>query len=536
MEIVMIHGYFLKGTGSNLFVKNACRELCRLGHHVMLFCQEHDVSGIDFIESLYEYDREEGRYTIRETRETPYPGKCELFRPDLQGFLPVYVYDQYSGYTVKAYTECTREEIENYLACNQEAINEAMKDRRADLVWSNHSIMQPVYALRSDLSRQGCPHVMTVHGSCLNFSVRHSPMLKEYAQEAIRKTDWITFVSGFSSREFRDFFADEPMVMEKSKVIPAGVDLENFRPLSGSSEKKARILSLITELEKSRQAAAGKKCRSSQGESSWQTEEDAAASLGRIDFESERLILYYGKYLWTKGIHLLIAALPLVLQRYPEARLVLVGYGSSRPYFEAIIAALEEGARERLIELLRDPHTFDAQMDPAGGRYFGSLIRALARPEFAEDYFRAACRIGSRIVFTGFLGHDHLKDLIPCADITAAPSIFPEAFGLVAVESLASGVFPLLTNNSGFAEVAAQYADDFEAVFHEAGLRPLDLDEDLVLTLAHDVTAMLDFFEGMDETGRETIRRKARGISEDHYSWISMVKQYLELAAAGPQI
>lgn len=536
MEIVMIHGYFLKGTGSNLFVKNACRELCRLGHHVVLFCQEHDVSGIDFIETLYEYDRDKGHYTVCETRETPYPGKCELFRPDLQGFLPVYVYDQYSGYTVKAYTECTREEIENYLNRNQEAINCAMKDRRPDLVWSNHSIMQPVYALRSDLSRQPCPHVMTVHGSCLNFSVRHSQMLKDYALEAIRKTDWITFVSGFSCREFRDFFADEPRVREKSKVIPAGVDLENFRPLGSSSEKKERILRLITELEKNRQAASGEKSASGEGESSWQTEEDAAASLGQIDFERERLILYYGKYLWTKGIHLLIAALPLVLQRYPEARLVLVGYGSARPYFEAIISAMECEDREGLIGLLRDPHAFDAQMDPAGGRYFGSLIRHLAGPEFAEAYFRSARRIGSRILFTGFLGHDHLKDLIPCADITAAPSIFPEAFGLVAVESLASGVFPLLTNNSGFAEVAAQYADDFQAVFHGAGLKPLDLDEDLTLNLAHNMKAMLDFFEGMDEAGRETIRRKARRISEDHYSWISMVKQYLELAAAGPQI
>lgn len=528
MQIVMIHGYFLKGTGSNLFVKNACRELCRMGHHVLLFCQENDTRDIDFIEACFEYDRKSSRYSLKEHKETPYPGKCTVYRPDLQGFLPVYVYDQYSGYRVKEYTDCTREEIENYLECNCEAINDAIKDQPVDLVWSNHSIMQPVYGARSDLSKRSCPHVMTVHGSCLNFSVRKSPMLKEYALEAIRRTDEIVFVSRYSSDEFFDFFERAPWIQVKSRVIPAGVDLDKFQPLAHSVEKNERIQSLMKDLETMRQTAAE---NPKEEESSWQTDEDVVEKLHWLDFEKDKIILYYGKYLWTKGIHLLIAAFPLVLQKYPQARLVFVGYGSSRTYFEALIAALELEEREQFIELLEQPQAFDAQMDPSGARHFESLIRQLGQRDFAEAYFKAAAhRIRSRILFTGFLGHDHLKYIIPCADIIAAPSIFPEAFGLVAVEALASGVFPLLTNNSGFAEVTAQYADEFAEIFKASKLKPLDLDEALSLNLADDLNAMLDFYQGMGEAERNRIRQSARKISEDHYSWISMVNSYLEMA------
>ncbi len=531
MQIVMIHGYFLKGTGSNLFVKNACRELCRMGHQVLLFCQENDTRDIDFIETCFEYDRQSSRYSVKDHKGTPYPGKCSLYRPDLQGFLPVYVYDQYAGYRVKAYTDCTREEIENYLECNREAINCAIKDQPVDLVWSNHSIMQPVYGARSELSKRSCPHVMTVHGSCLNFSVRKSPLLKAYALEAISRTDQIAFVSQFSCDEFFDFFERSPGIQAKSRVIPAGVDLDKFQPLAHSGEKIGRIQSLMKDLEKMHQAADENPPRPKEEESSWQTDQDVLEKLRSLDFENDKIILYYGKYLWTKGIHLLIAAFPLVLQKYPQARLVFVGYGSSRPYFEALSEALELEERDRFIELLENPQAFDAQMDRSGARHFKSLIRMLGQREYADAYFRtAARRIRSRILFTGFLGHDHLKDIIPCADIAAAPSIFPEAFGLVAVESLASGVFPLLTNNSGFAEVTAQYADEFAEIFEACKLKPLDLDEALSLNLAYDLIAMLDFYQGMGEADRNRIRQSARKISEDHYSWISMVNSYLEMA------
>ncbi|WP_286947949.1 hypothetical protein [Acetobacterium sp. UBA5834] len=180
MQIVMVHGYFLKGTGSNLFVENSCRELCKMGHQVNLFCQENDPDQFDFIERAFDFNDQNSESWVVYQNETPYPGKCHLYRPNLNGFLPVYVYDEYQGYQVKTFTNCSKTEIETYLENNHQAIDTALSNSQTDMVWTNHTNMQPVYVARSHLGQ--CQHVMTVHGSCLNFSVRNSRLLQDYAR------------------------------------------------------------------------------------------------------------------------------------------------------------------------------------------------------------------------------------------------------------------------------------------------------------------------------------------------------------------
>ena len=44
--------------------------------------------------------------------------------------------------------------------------------------------------------------------------------------------------------------------------------------------------------------------------------------------------------------------------------------------------------------------------------------------------------------------------LLPLADACVVPSIFPEAFGMVAAEAAAAGCPPLVARHSGLAEVA----------------------------------------------------------------------------------
>ena len=56
------------------------------------------------------------------------------------------------------------------------------------------------------------------------------------------------------------------------------------------------------------------------------------------------------------------------------------------------------------------------------------------------------------VLFTGPIYHGDLPKLLPAADAAAVPSIFPEAFGLVAAEFAASGVVPFVADHSGLTE------------------------------------------------------------------------------------
>src|SRR5207244_13505255 len=95
----------------------------------------------------------------------------------------------------------------------------------------------------------------------------------------------------------------------------------------------------------------------------------------------------FGKLLYNKGVHVLHEALLEV-----DARAVIVGFG-----------------------------------------------------DYREELERSA---PPRTLFTGPLEHRHLVHLLPLADVTVVPSIFPEAFGMVAAEAAAAGSPPPVARHS----------------------------------------------------------------------------------------
>ena len=122
------------------------------------------------------------------------------------------------------------------------------------------------------------------------------------------------------------------------------------------------------------------------------------------------LVVYFGKLIEEKGVQVLLEAM-----RGIDARLVVVGFGPYR-----------------------------------------STLESLAP---------------SRTLFTGPLEHRHLRHLLPLADVTVVPSIFPEAFGMVAAEAAAAGSPPLVARHSGLAEVAAGLEEEYPERFrHLASL------------------------------------------------------------------
>ena len=69
----------------------------------------------------------------------------------------------------------------------------------------------------------------------------------------------------------------------------------------------------------------------------------------------DRLVVFVGKLIASKGVELLLAAWPLVLAREPRARLLVVGFGAFRAGLEGLARDLERGDLEAA-RALRSEH------------------------------------------------------------------------------------------------------------------------------------------------------------------------------------
>jgi glycosyltransferase involved in cell wall biosynthesis len=125
-----------------------------------------------------------------------------------------------------------------------------------------------------------------------------------------------------------------------------------------------------------------------------------------------------------------------------------------------------------------------------------------------------------RTLFTGPLEHRHLVHLLPLADATVVPSIFPEAFGMVAAEAAAAGSAPLVARHSGLAEIAegleAEYPPEYGQLTSFATGDVGDLMRKLRELLQ------------VSPQERARIARAARTAVERRWSWAGVAKRLLQ--------
>jgi glycosyltransferase involved in cell wall biosynthesis len=119
-------------------------------------------------------------------------------------------------------------------------------------------------------------------------------------------------------------------------------------------------------------------------------------------------------------------------------------------------------------------------------------------------------------------------------DVMAAPSVFPESFGMVAIEALASGVYPVLTHQSAFQEIGERVSAGLAS--YDLGIEPVRLDECAVDAIAANVNRYLDLKHSLIEEGKfAELRGNLRRIVEEHFSWQAVARKYLRLyETAGP--
>ena len=189
-----------------------------------------------------------------------------------------------------------------------------------------------------------------------------------------------------------------------------------------------------------------------------------ARRFARFFAEDAPTVVYFGKLIENKGVQVLFEAL-----RGLDVRAVIVGFGDYREQLEALA--------------------------PVG------------------------------TLFTGALEHRHLVHLLPLADAAVVPSIFPEAFGMVAAEAASAGVPPLVADHSGLAEVAAGIAAEYPSRYaHLAAFPTGDAD-----VLRARLCELLD----LSQDERRELGLAARRAVERNWSWTRVAERLLEPLGPG---
>jgi glycosyltransferase involved in cell wall biosynthesis len=410
MRILLWHGYLLAGTGSNICTQALAREWGRAGHDVLVFSQEPHPERFDL-------------------------GGAEAVRPDLPSrLLPVFVLDRYEGLEPRLLQDLTRAERERYVAANVAAVKERLP---ADLVFANHVLLgAPVGAAT------GAPFAVKAHGSELEYSMRGNAELEAWGRETLARARAV-FVG---SAHIRTVLEDVVGHVDRVHEVPPGVDVDEFRP----QPRPDALRDLLDE---------ARRDPPNPGNVNERLPDEGNAELLADFFDrDEPTVVYFGKLLHNKGVHLLLDAL-----RRLDARALIVGFGDYREQLEA------------------------------------------AAPP--------------RAAFTGPLEHRHLVHLLPLADVCVVPSIFPEAFGMVAAEAAASGCPPLVARHSGLAEVAAGLEREYAPEHRElASFATGDVD---------DLARKLDAILSLPPVEREALGVAARRAAEGLWSWATVAERLL---------
>jgi glycosyltransferase involved in cell wall biosynthesis len=193
-------------------------------------------------------------------------------------------------------------------------------------------------------------------------------------------------------------------------------------------------------------------------------DEGNAERLERFLAGDSPTVVYFGKLIENKGVQLLLEAL-----REVDARAVIVGFGDYR-------AELERRAE------------------------------------------------GLPVLFTGPLEHRHLVHLLAFADVAVVPSIFPEAFGMVAAEAAAAGCPPVVANHSGLAEIAQGLDEDYPPALRELASFPKGD--------AGQLAQRLNEILSLPEEDRAALRDAARRAAVERWSWTRVARRILTAATS----
>jgi glycosyltransferase involved in cell wall biosynthesis len=146
--------------------------------------------------------------------------------------------------------------------------------------------------------------------------------------------------------------------------------------------------------------------------------DDLSRFRGKFALPEEKIILFVGRLVHEKGVHVLVNAVPKVSEKV-NAKFIIVGNGYMKEQLSNIVKNMG----------------------------------------FAH-----------KVMFTGFVDDETLKKLQKCADVSVVPSLF-EPFGIVALEAMAAKSPVVVSDTGGLSEIVEHdvtgvkvYADNPESL------------------------------------------------------------------------
>jgi glycosyltransferase involved in cell wall biosynthesis len=127
---------------------------------------------------------------------------------------------------------------------------------------------------------------------------------------------------------------------------------------------------------------------------------DLSSFRSKFALPEEKIVLFVGRLVYEKGVHVFVNAIPKVLEKV-NAKFIIVGNGYMRDQLSNIVKKMG----------------------------------------FAH-----------KVMFTGFVDDDTLRKLQKCADVSAVPSLF-EPFGIVALEAMAAKSPVVVSDTGGLSEI-----------------------------------------------------------------------------------
>lgn len=129
-------------------------------------------------------------------------------------------------------------------------------------------------------------------------------------------------------------------------------------------------------------------------------EEDLRLFRRKFALPEEKIVLFVGRLVYEKGVHVLVNAIPKVLEKV-NAKFIIVGNG----YMKEQLSNITKGMG-----------------------------------------------LAHKVLFTGFVDDETLRKLQKCADVSVVPSLF-EPFGIVALEAMAAKSPVVVSDTGGLSEI-----------------------------------------------------------------------------------